>query len=147
MDKCVSLHVGRKNHSCSILLAQDSKMKEVSEVTYLGNIISDDGSNERNIQDRWNKGMGITTSVISLLKHISLGRHYFRMGLLFRETNVINGIMKCIEFLHRLTKSQVQKLENVDETYLRKLLGAHSKVAKEALFIETGKIPMHCDRD
>ena len=65
------------------------------------------------------------------------------MGLLFRETNVINGIMTCVEVLHDITKQQVEKLKNVDEVYLRKLLGAHSKVAKEALFIETGKIPIN----
>ena len=133
----------QQNHSCPILLAQDEKMKEVIEVTYLGNIISNDGSNDKNIQDRWNKGMGIISSVISLLKHISLGKHYFKMGLLFRESNVINGILTCVEVLNGLTEQQVKKLQNVDEIYMRKLLSAHSKVAKEALFIETGKIPIN----
>ena len=49
--------------------------------------------------------------------------------------------MTCVETLHGLTKQQVEKLENVDESYLRNVLGAHSKVAKETLFIETGKVP------
>ena len=125
------------------MLAQDSKLKEVSEVTYLGTIITSDGSNDKDIQERWNKGMGIISSVMSLIDHISLGSHYFRIGLLFRETNVINGIMTCVEVLHGLTKTQIEKLKNVDEIYLRKLLGAHSKTPIEALYIETGKIPIH----
>ena len=95
-EKCVCLHVGKKKQSCSTLLAQESKMEKVSEVTYLGNIISEDGSNEKNILDRWNKGLGITSSVISLLKHISLGVHYFKIGLILRETNVINGILNVV---------------------------------------------------
>ena len=32
-------------------------------------------------------------------------------------------------------------IEDVDLIYLRKLLNAHSKTAKEALYLETGKIP------
>lgn len=87
--------------------------------------------------------MGINSSLISLLKHVSLGSHYFKIGLLFRETNLIDGIMTSMEVVHGLTKIQIEKLENVDEIYLRKLFDAHSKVAKEALYIETGKIPIH----
>ena len=63
-------------------------MKYKSEVKYLGNIISEDGSCNKNIEERYNKGIGIVCSVNSLLKNISLGKHYYRIGLLFRETNV-----------------------------------------------------------
>ena len=87
--------------------------------------------------------MGIISSVMSLIDHISLGSHYFRIGLLFRETNVINGIMTCVEVLHGLKQTHIEKLKNVDEIYLRKLLCAHSKTPIEALYIETGKIPIH----
>ena len=76
----------------------------------MGNIISEDGSDDKNILDRWNKGMGISSSIISLLRHVSLGRHYFKMGLLFRETNIINGIMTCVEVLRGITKQQIEKL-------------------------------------
>ena len=86
--------------------------------------------------------MGIVSSVTSLINNISLGQHYFRIGLLFRETNIINGIMSCTEVMHGITNQQVQKLQNVDEIYIRKLLGAPVTTAKEALFIETGKIPL-----
>ena len=68
-------------------------------------------------KNQWNKGMGIVSSVTSLLNHVSLGFHYFKMGLLLQETNVINGIMTCTEVLHGITKEQVKKLENVDEVY------------------------------
>ena len=51
VDKCFNLHIGKKNHNCSVLLAQDIPMKEVKEVTFLGTIISEYGSNDKNIQD------------------------------------------------------------------------------------------------
>ena len=99
-DKCFNLHVGKNDHRCSVLLAQKSKLKEVKVVKYLGNLIAHDGSNDKNIEDRWNKGMGINCSVIALLNEVSLGRHYFNMGLLFRESNVLNGILTCAEVWH-----------------------------------------------
>ena len=77
------------------------------------------------------------------MKNISLGKHYYIIGLLFRETNVINGIMSCIEVMHNLKKEQFKKLVTIDEMYLRKLLGAPVTTSKEALYIETGKIPLH----
>ena len=58
------------------------------------------------------------------------------------ETNVISGIMSCMEVMHNITKKQVRKLENIDEIYLRKLLRAPVTTAIEALYIETGKIPI-----
>ena len=36
----------------------------------------------------------------------------------------------------------MKKLESIDEYYLRQVLGAHSKTALEALFLETGKLPI-----
>ena len=117
-------------------------MKCKTEVKYLENIISNDGSCDKTINDRWNKGIGIINSVITLINNISLGQHYFKIGLLFRETNIINGIMTSIEVMHNITKKQVSKLENIDEIYLRKLLRAPVTTAIEALFIETGKIPL-----
>ena len=141
-NKCFSLHVGKNNHQCSELFAQDSKLKKVTEVKYLGNIISEDGNNNKNIEDRWKKGMGIISSVTAILNEVSLGKHYFNIGLLFRETNIINGILTCAEVWNNVTQNQIERLESVDETYLRSLFGAPATTTKEALYIETGKLPI-----
>ena len=108
-DKCVFLHIGKRNHSCSVLKAQSTEMKNKTEAKYLGNIFSEDGSCNKNIEERYNKGIGIICSINSLLKNISLRKHYFKIGLLFRETNVINGIMSCIEVMHNLNNEQIKK--------------------------------------
>ena len=36
----------------------------------------------------------------------------------------------------------IEKMEKIDEAYLRSLLDAHSKTPIEALYIETGKMPI-----
>ena len=45
------------------------------------------------------------------------------------------------EIWYNLAKNQIERIKNIDEQYLRQLLGAHSKTPKEALHLETGTLP------
>jgi hypothetical protein len=83
----------------------------------------------------------MSSQVHALLMEISLGRHYFQIGLLLRDTNVINAMLFSAECWYGVTNNQLVKLENVDLGFLRKLFKGHCKTAKEAYYLETGKIP------
>ena len=78
--------------------------------------------------------------VMSILKEVSLGHHYFSIGLLLRDTNVLNSILFNSEVWFGLTISQIETLESIDMLFYRKRCEAHSKTAKEAFYLETGKI-------
>ena len=54
----------------------------------------------------------------------------------------INGILTNCEVWYGLQTSEIEELEEVDEILLRKILGAHSKTAKEMLYLETGTTPL-----
>jgi hypothetical protein len=140
-DKCHNMHIG-KNKSCSVLYVHDNKMKEVDSEKYLGDILSNDCSIDENIDEREKKGVGIVTQMSILLKEVSLGKHYFTIGILFRNTNVINGILTNSEVWYKIRQKHIKTLENIDEMYLRKMLEAHSKTPIEALYIETGTMPI-----
>ena len=77
--------------------------------------------NTLNIKERENKGVGAVIQVISMIKEISLGYHYFYIGLLLRETNVINSILFNSEVWYGLTVDQIDSLENVNILFMRKL--------------------------
>ena len=64
------------------------------------------------------------------------------MSFLFRETNIINSILSSAESWYGVTKQQIEKLEDVDLHYSKKILNGHSKTAKEAFYLETGCIPL-----
>ena len=56
--KCHKMHVGPKNQICPQLVVHGSKMVEVNEDTYLGDIISSDGKKlkkhqKKNFQGTW----------------------------------------------------------------------------------------------
>ena len=49
-------------------------MKEKTEQVYLGDIISADGKHLKNIQARKNKGLGIITQIMQILKSEFFGQ-------------------------------------------------------------------------
>ena len=102
-----------------------------------------DGLNNKNLKERENKGIGMVMQTLAILKETSLGHFYFDIGLLLRETNVINAIVYNSEVWVGLTKTNISLLENIDKLYLRKLLNAHSKTAVEAYYMEMGLMPIH----
>ena len=55
---------------------------------------------------------------MALINQVSLGIHYFSIGFLLRESNVVNGILTCAEVWHNFTLKQIERLENVDERNL-----------------------------
>ena len=77
-----------------------------------------------------------------MINQLTLGSHHFKIGLLLPNSNLINGILYNSEVWYGLYKMNIKKLEKVDEIFLRNLLNAHSKTSTEALYIETGTVPL-----
>ena len=57
-SKCHRIHVGRKDDCCPILKIHNTEMESVKFDSYLGDIISSDGSNKLNVENRVKKGLG-----------------------------------------------------------------------------------------
>ena len=89
-------------------------MQVVSKDKYLGDIISNDGTNTENISARVSKGMGMLSKIKSILESVSFGSHYFKIALLLRESLLLNGILTNSESWYGLSKSEISQLEKVD---------------------------------
>ena len=61
------------------------KMEEVSHDKYLGDIISSDGRNNKNIAARTNRGTGVVNQIMSMLEDICFGKFYFQVAVVFRN--------------------------------------------------------------
>ena len=135
------IHVG-KNKNCQELKVNGHTMKAVDSDTYLGDIISNDGKNNKNIQDRVSKGMGLVSQIFDVLKNLSLGKYYFSIALTLREAILINGMLFNCEVWYGLTRNQIERLESIDILFLRKLFNVTFSCPTEALFLETGCLPL-----
>ena len=54
----------------------EHKIEEVTEEKYLGDVISKDGKNTKNIKSRVNKGMGSINQIMSILEEICFGNFF-----------------------------------------------------------------------
>ena len=72
-DKCFKVHICKRGEQCNqILKVHEATMKDASQVTYLGDVISDSGTIDATIAQRGQKAEGITTQIVSMLSSISL---------------------------------------------------------------------------
>ena len=117
-------------------------MEAVQEDMYLGDIISSDGKNKKNVEKRISKGLGIITQIMNLLEIISFGSHYIEIALLLRESMFINGILFNAEVWYGFTSTEIGEFEKLDRLSLRRILGAPVSTPQEALYLELGIMPI-----
>ena len=94
-------------------------MPEAASDTYLGDVISGDGSNKLNIQSRVSKGLGRIAQIMSMVEKISLGRHYFKVAFLLRESIFLSSVLTNSEVWYGVTKADLEELEILDRSLLK----------------------------
>ena len=112
----------------------------MSEAVYLEDIIRSDGKNTSNIKERVNKGMGIISKILDVLKSISFGVKYFEVATSLREAYLINGMLTSAEVWYGMQDSEEQELEKVDKILLRRILEAPDSACIKSFYLELGLI-------
>ena len=117
------------------------EMEENEDEKYLGDIVSTDGKNLKNIKARIVKGKGIVIRILNILESVPFGKHYFEVGMILRDTLLISSMLHNSEAWYNVTNAELDLLESVDLLYLRRLLKATKNTPKEMLYLELGCIP------
>ena len=166
-DKCHKMHVGKTKieEICPDLFVDEWKMNEVSEVEtgesiledehagltkmkevidekYLGDILSSDGKNMKNVLARVNRGVGIANQIISMLEEICFGNYYFQVAVILRNSLFISSVLCNSEAWYNITAEERDKLEQADEMLLRRILECPSSTPKEMLYLELNCLPI-----
>ena len=138
---CFKMHVGKQNENCCPdLRIDDEQMLCSNKEKYLGDILTTDGRINANIEERYNKGVGIVNQIMSYLNEISFGEYYFEMAVLFRQSMLLNSILCNSEVLYGLNKSHLETLESVDKLFWKKVFQCPVTTPTEVFFIETNTI-------
>ena len=142
-DKCFQIHVGKTaTKTCPQLNVYQNAMKKASSEKYLGDIITNNGKIDDNIESRVNKGNGQANTIMTLLQEISFGEHYFQMAILFRNSMLINSLLSSSEVLYNIELKHVKMLEKCDKSLLLRIMSAPSTSSYEAAYLETGCLPV-----
>ena len=141
-SKCHKLHIGKQTRDCRALKVHGTTMKEVKDDRYLGDILSSDGKNTKNIKDRISKGVGIIANIFNLLEVISFGQYHFEIAVLLRNSMLINGTLTNAEVWYNFTHCEVQEFEKLDQSFFARLLGVPRTTPTEAYYLELGVLPI-----
>ena len=120
----------------------EEPMADSQEEKYLGDIISNDGRNMKNIKARVNKGKGIVSRIMTLLEGIPFGKFYFEVAVILRNTLLVSSMLTNSEAWYNVTKAELDYLETVDLLLLRSILKAPKTTPKEMLYLELGCVPL-----
>ena len=118
------------------------EMENSEEEKYLGDVVTKDGKNLKNIQARVNKGRGIVKRILDILEGIPFGKLYFQVAIILRNSLLVSSMLCNSETWFNLTKAELELLETVDVILLRTILGASKGVPKEMIYLELGILPM-----
>ena len=135
------MHIG-KPKNCLKMKVNGQVADTVSEALYLGDVISQDGKNTKNVKNRVSKGMGIVTDIIDILNTVSFGHKYFEIAIILRESKLINGMLTNVEVWYGLQNSEIAELEEVDKLLLRRILQVPNSACIESLYLELGLTPI-----
>ena len=109
---------------------------------YLGDLVLSSAKLDDNIEERYKKGLGIISQIISLLKEISFGNYYFQMAIIFRNALLINSVLLNIEAAYQIKVKHIDCLESLDNILWSKVFQSPSTTASESYFCELNIIPM-----
>ena len=137
-SKCHKLHIGKEKRECPVLKVHGTQIQEVKDDRYLGDILSCDGKNTKNIKDRISKGVGIIANIFNLLEVISFGQFHFEIAILLRNSMLINGTLTNAEVWYNFACSEIQEFERLDQLFFAKLLGVPKTTPSEAYYLELG---------
>ena len=118
------------------------RLKSVHDDKYLGDVISVDGRNSKNIAAKKAKACGIVKQIKNILDEMCLGPYFIEVALILRNSLFINGILTNLEASYGLNESEIQQLEQMDECLLRTILECPISVPKEMLYLEVGATPI-----
>ena len=138
-DKCFKIHICKKSDSCpQVLKVHADDMKTVKHASYLGDIISEQGTIDETVKQRSQKAVGIISQISSILASVCLGSFHFDIAMVLRDALFTNSILVNSEVWHNVQAKHVQSLEQSDLNLMKKILNSHSKTTTEAYFLELG---------
>ena len=72
----------------------------------------------------------------------SLGFYYFEILNILRDSILVSKLVFNTEVWYNVNKENIRKLEEIDEIFWRKVFEVSRNVAKESLYIISGKMPL-----
>ena len=166
-SKCVKMHVGKTcNKSLCADLHVDSwklnvvtdedtghtyqsevfagqeRMLQKTEQVYLGDVVSVDGRQDKNIINRKNKSVGIINQIMDILNSTYFGKYHFEVAMVLRTSLLLSSTLLNSEAWINLSNQNIRNLEQIDEILLSRILDCEGNTSNAMKYLELGVYPI-----
>ena len=117
-------------------------IKTVTEQIYLGEVLSNDGKNLKNVEAKVGRGKGIVHEILILLNNIYFGSKHFEALKLMRESLLISVITSQSEVWINTTQKEMRMLESLDSMLLTRALNTRKNTSLCIMMLEMGIMPI-----
>ena len=90
----------------------------------------------------WNKGIGLKNKVIQMLEAVLGGKFNFIIAKILRNSYILSSILSSSEVWYGVTIQELERLEQVDEMWMKDLMNCSSLVPKDLLYLELAILPI-----
>lgn len=166
-SKCIKMHIGRDK--CDILCKDlhvggwkvepitdpetgkcsnveyfngYEKMEVKEKQTYLGDVLTNDGTHTKNVQQRSNKGLGTINEILQILESTYFGKFYFEIAMVLRESLFLSSLLLNAEAWVNYTEKDIRILEQCDEILLSRILDCDGNTSNALKYLELGIMPV-----
>ena len=114
----------------------------VEKAEYLGDMFSDNGRNNKLIEERAKKGQSCIISAFSMCNEVTLGVHSIQTLLLLYKSLFIPVVLNNSRAWSNLTNQNILSLQTTQLKYLKRIFHAPRSTPNAVTFLETGSLPI-----
>ena len=141
--KCKTMAINaKKGYTLPPLYIDDTKIQEVKEIEYLGDVINSKGNNDSMIEDRVKRGYSAMIRVEALIKEASLGVHTINVHLLLYNSLFVSCTTFNSQAWSNLSDKNINLLEVLQCKCLKRIVNAPQGTANSFTYLEFGVLPL-----
>ena len=114
---------------------------EGGEQKYLGFVLSCTGDNRANIREVKKKSIGTVRKIINRLNSLNLRKYFFECAVILMNSMLRPSILYASDMYYNLKESELRKLEQIEEGFLRKIFKTTKGCPISQLYLEIGVAP------
>ena len=144
--KCELLAIGQVEDKCN-LEVNNTTIKRVEHLKYLGDFIKSQGDNSDLIKSRVDRSLRSITELISMCKDAYLGSKQIEIILLLYRSVYLPRLIYNCESRFKLTKGDICELQKAQRRYLRSIMEAPGSTHVAATYLEMDVLPIEYEID
>ena len=141
--KCAIMMVNGKDYDALPELNVNGKiMKQLEEITYLGDKFNSKGNNVSLVKDRVDKGESVIVNVFALTNECITGNFLVETVLLLYDSVFLPVLIFNSQAWDSLSKEDIDNITTIQLKYLKKTLEVASSTSNTLVFLELGILPV-----